>query len=131
MDNTQKVSAGPSHSFNHFPPISLRAPWGQRPGPACSLLCPSAGHRVWTVCVGLNWCLFVCLGRCKTSFLLCLFWSDLCQVNAFPGIWNLSLSDLRDPDDGLKWPVAFYDRNGVGGAKWAKYFFPQMIVLSN
>lgn len=37
----------------------------------------------------------------------------------------------EDPDDGLKWPVAFYDRNGVGGAKWAKNFLPQMIVLSN
>lgn len=43
---TQKVSAGPSHSFTHSPPINLRAPWGLRPGPACSLLCPSAWHRV-------------------------------------------------------------------------------------
>lgn len=37
MDNTQKVSAGPSHSFTHFPPISLRAPWGQRPGPVTAV----------------------------------------------------------------------------------------------
>lgn len=41
--------AVPSHSLVHFP-TSLKAPWGQRPGPACSLLCPQclAQSLCWT-----------------------------------------------------------------------------------